>query len=86
MAGSYADSLGRLKTIQLGCVWVIFGGALLAAAENFTWMAWARIISGVGCGHLNTIAPIWTSELVDYNLRGAFVAIQFSLCVSGAAM
>jgi MFS family permease len=70
MAGSYADSIGRLKAIQLGCVWGILGGALLGGAQNFTWMAIARILSGMGCGHLNTIAPIWTLELADYNLRG----------------
>lgn len=84
MSGSYADSLGRLRAIQIGCIWGILGGALLAGAQNFTWMAIARIISGVGCGHLNTITPIWTSELADYNLRGAFVAVQYALGIFGA--
>ncbi len=84
MAGSYADSVGRLKALQIGCVWAILGGALLGAAENFSWMACARILSGLGCGHLNTIAPIWTSELADYNLRGTFVAVQFAMAVFGA--
>ncbi|QKX64675.1 uncharacterized protein TRUGW13939_11851 [Talaromyces rugulosus] len=84
LSGSYADSLGRLRAIQMGCIWGILGGALLAGAQNFTWMAIARIISGVGCGHLNTITPIWTSELADYNLRGAFVAVQYALAIFGA--
>ncbi len=84
LAGSCADYVGRLKTLQLGCVWGILGGALLASANSFTWMAIARIISGVGCGHLNTMSPIWTSELADYNQRGAFVAVQYALAVFGA--
>lgn len=86
MAGSYADKIGRLKSIQVGCVWGIFGACMLGSAQSFPWMACARIISGVGCGHLNTIAPIWTSELADYNLRGAFVSFQFTMCVAGACM
>jgi hypothetical protein len=49
-------------------------------------MAFARIIGGVGCGHLNTIVPIWTSELADPNLRGAFVAVEFTLALAGSTM
>lgn len=84
MAGQYADKIGRLKTIQVGCVWAIFGAILLTTAQNFSWFSCARILSGVGCGHLNTMAPIWTSEIADYDLRGAYVAVQFTLCVAGA--
>jgi predicted MFS family arabinose efflux permease len=54
----YADKIGRLKTIQVGCIWAIVGAALQASAQNFTWMALARIIGGIGCGHLNTVVPI----------------------------
>ncbi|KAJ9611630.1 hypothetical protein H2200_004814 [Cladophialophora chaetospira] len=86
LAGSYADKIGRLKSIQLGCVWGIVGACLLTSAQNFSWMVCARIISGVGCGHLNTIAPIWTSEIADYNLRGAYISVQFTMCVAGATM
>jgi hypothetical protein len=47
-------------------------------------MAFARIIGGVGCGHLNTVVPIWTSELADPHLRGAFVAVEFTLALVGS--
>jgi MFS family permease len=49
--GHYADRIGRLKTIELGCLWGILGAALQASAQNFTWIAFARIIGGVGCRH-----------------------------------
>lgn len=65
MVGAYADKIGRLKTIELGCVWGILGAALQASAQNITWMMFARVIGGIGCGHLNTVVPIWTSELAD---------------------
>ncbi|KAK9476492.1 hypothetical protein V1514DRAFT_336760 [Lipomyces japonicus] len=75
--------VGRLKTIALGCYWALLGAALQASAQNFTWIIFARIIGGVGCGHLNTVVPIWTSELADPHLRGAFVATQFALAIIG---
>jgi len=83
LVGMYADKIGRLKTIQLGCIWAIARAALQASAQNFTWMAFARIIGGIGCGHLNTVVPIWTSELADHNLRGLFMAVEFTLAVGG---
>ncbi|KAK9235610.1 general substrate transporter [Lipomyces kononenkoae] len=86
MVGYLADSIGRLKTIQIGCLWGIVGAALLASAQNMTWLAFARVISGIGCGHLNTTVPVWTSELADPNLRGAFVAVQFTLAMTGSAI
>jgi hypothetical protein len=84
MAGQYADKIGRLKSIQIGCAWGIFGAILLTTAQSFSWMSCARIINGIGCGHLNSMAPIWTSEIADYDMRGVYVAVQFTLCVAGA--
>jgi len=86
MVGSYADRIGRLKTIELGCLWGLVGAALQCTAQNITWMMFARIIGGIGCGHLNTVVPIWTSELADPHLRGAFVAVEFTLALSGSTM
>ena len=54
--GYYADKIGRLKTIEVGCVWGILGAALQCSAQNVTWMMFARIIGGIGCGHLNTVS------------------------------
>ncbi|KAJ5088889.1 hypothetical protein N7456_012505 [Penicillium angulare] len=86
IVGYIADSIGRLKTIQLGCIWGIVGAALLASAQNITWFSFARVISGIGCGHLNTMVPVWTSELADPHLRGAFVAVQFTLAMVGSTV
>ncbi|KAJ5925795.1 hypothetical protein N7454_007305 [Penicillium verhagenii] len=86
IVGYIADSIGRLRTIQVGCLWGILGAALLATAQNISWFAFARVISGIGCGHLNTIVPVWTSELADPRLRGAFVAVQFTLAMVGSTV
>ncbi|EGD91007.2 uncharacterized protein TERG_07230 [Trichophyton rubrum CBS 118892] len=86
MVGYTADRVGRLKTIQFGCIWGILGAVLLATAQNISWFACARVISGIGCGYLNTIVPVWTSELAPANMRGAFVAVQFTLAMVGSAL
>lgn len=72
--------------IQVSCLWGLLGAVLLASAQNITWLAFARVISGIGCGYLNTTVPVWTSELADPQLRGAFVAVQFTLAMTGSAM
>ncbi|KAI1622833.1 low-affinity glucose transporter HXT3 [Exophiala viscosa] len=84
--GSYADKIGRLKTIEIGCIWGIVGAVLQAAAQNVGMMMVARIIGGIGCGHLNTVVPIWTSEIADPHLRGAFVAVEFTLALTGSTL
>ena len=86
LVGLYADKIGRLKTIELGCLWALLGAALQASAKNITWMMFARVVGGIGCGHLNTIVPIWTSEIADPHLRGAFVAVEFTLALVGSTI
>ncbi|GAB7348464.1 hypothetical protein MBLNU459_g6879t1 [Dothideomycetes sp. NU459] len=84
LVGNYADKIGRLKTLQVGACWALLGAALQASAQNITWMMFARVIGGIGCGHLNTVVPIWTSELADPHVRGAFVAVEFTLAITGS--
>ena len=36
--------------------------------------------------HLNTVVPIWTSEIADPHLRGAFVAVEFTLALVGSTI
>lgn len=84
--GYYADKIGRLKTMQVGAVWAIIGAVLQCSAQDFGMMILARIIGGIGCGHLNTVVPVWTSEIADPHLRGAFVAVQFTLALFGSTL
>jgi len=86
MVGAYADQLGRLKTMQVGCLWALIGAVLQASTQNITWMCFARVIGGIGCGHLNTVVPIWTSELADASMRGAFIAVEFTLALLGSTV
>jgi MFS family permease len=80
----YADKIGRLKTIQVGCIWGIVGAALQYSKQNVTHMMFTRIVDSFDCSLLNIFVPIWTSEITNPHLGGAFVAVQFTVAVSTA--
>jgi MFS family permease len=86
LVGYYADKIGRLKTIEIGCIWAILGAVLQCSAQSFGMVIAAQIIGGIGCGHLNTVVPIWTSEIADPHLRGAFVAVEFTMAICGSTL
>jgi MFS family permease len=86
LVGYYADKIGRLKTIEVGCIWAILGAVLQCSAQDFGMMIAARVIGGIGCGHLNTVVPIWTSEIAEPHLRGAFVAVEFTMAICGSTL
>ncbi|TBU39941.1 general substrate transporter [Dichomitus squalens] len=86
MGGVLGDRLGRIKTMILGSIWVLFGAALQCSAQNIAWMCCARIINGIGTGHLNAIVPVWSAEVATHTSRGAFIASEFTLNIFGVVV
>jgi hypothetical protein len=41
-----------------------------ASAQNVAWMLCARLINGIGTGHLNAIVPVWSAETSGHHSRG----------------
>ena len=46
-------------------------------------MCCARIVNGIGTGHLNAIVPVWSAEVASHTSRGAFIASEFTLNIFG---
>ncbi|KAG8706864.1 hypothetical protein FRC09_002164 [Ceratobasidium sp. 395] len=86
IGGKMGDSIGRIKTVVLGCAWSIVGAALQCSAQNVPWMVCARLINGIGTGHLNAIVPVWAAEISDFSSRGAFIAQEFTLNIFGVVV
>ncbi|KAG7443247.1 general substrate transporter [Guyanagaster necrorhizus] len=86
IAGVTGDRLGRLKTMFIGCLWVMVGAALQCSAQNLAWMLCARVINGIGTGYLNAIVPVWSAEVATHTSRGAFIAIEFTLNIFGVVV
>ncbi|KAF8064392.1 general substrate transporter [Lyophyllum atratum] len=86
MGGVIGDRIGRLKTMVIGGIWVILGAALQCSAQNISWMLCARLINGIGTGHLNAIVPVWSAEVATHTSRGAFIALEFTLNIFGVVV
>jgi MFS family permease len=52
IGGWIGDRIGRIKTVVVGSAIAVVGAALQCSAQNVPWMICARIITGIGTGHL----------------------------------
>ncbi|GAA6008784.1 uncharacterized protein JCM10292_004670 [Rhodotorula paludigena] len=86
VGGWFGDRIGRRKTIWMGCAWTLVGAPLQASAQNVGWMVAARIINGIGTGHLNVIVPVWSAEVSGHMSRGFFIALEFTLNIFGVVV
>ncbi|KAJ3738699.1 general substrate transporter [Lentinula detonsa] len=86
IAGSLGDRMGRLKTMYIGCLWIMLGAALQCSAQNLAWMLCARVINGIGTGFLNAIVPVWSAEVATHTSRGAFISLEFTLNILGVVV
>lgn len=83
-AGPAGDYLGRKKTILLGSLVFILGGALQTAAQSLDYLYAGRLIAGVGVGFLVMIIPLYQAELAHPSIRGAVTALQQFMLGIGA--
>ncbi|KAG6901205.1 hypothetical protein C0995_015452, partial [Termitomyces sp. Mi166 len=72
--------------MAIGGVWVVLGATLQCSAQNLVWMLCARLINGIGTGHLNAIVPVWSAEVATHTSRGAFIALEFTLNIFGVVV
>jgi hypothetical protein len=85
ITGTLADVLGRRKTIGLGAIIFLIGGALQTFANGMPMMLLGRIIAGLGVGALSTIVPIYQSEISPPHNRGKLACIEFTGNIVGYA-
>lgn len=86
MGGWVSDRFGRIKSLAFGAAWGIIGAALQCTAMNPAWMIVSRLINGIGTGILNATVPVYGSELADYESRGMFIAMEFTLNILGVVV
>ncbi|KAL1858432.1 hypothetical protein Plec18170_002630 [Paecilomyces lecythidis] len=86
LGGYVSDRYGRIKSLGFGAVWGIIGAALQCTAMNPAWMIVSRLINGIGTGVLNATVPVYGSELAEYETRGMFIAMEFTLNIVGVVV
>ncbi|KAH6608489.1 hypothetical protein Trco_001835 [Trichoderma cornu-damae] len=70
-----SDWLGRRKSIALGVLTFIAGDAIQAiAASSWIHITMGRFVSGLGIGNLSVGVPMFQSECVPREIRGAVVS------------
>ncbi|KAJ4446611.1 hypothetical protein ANN_13308 [Periplaneta americana] len=72
LGGTITDFCGRRRTIILGHICYIVGWIAIAAAQNISTILVGRIIEGVAKGLTAITGFVYTDEMSDPRLRGAF--------------
>ncbi|KAK3717724.1 hypothetical protein LTR37_005495 [Vermiconidia calcicola] len=75
--GWTGDKLGRKKGVAIGAVFSLCGSALMSGSVNSDMFIFARIVTGLGIGFINTIIPSWVSELSSAHSRGSNFSLVF---------
>jgi sugar porter (SP) family MFS transporter len=75
--------VGRRVMIAIGCLWLILGASLQAAATNAGFMIAARLLAGIGTGINVTMVPVWISETAPASHRGPLITGQMSILLFG---
>jgi sugar porter (SP) family MFS transporter len=80
----FAESLGRRKTIQLGALIYMLGGALQTGARNIDMMWAGRFFAGFGVGIMADLAPLYQAEIAHPSIRGRLTTLQQFMLGIGA--
>ncbi|KAF9524840.1 general substrate transporter [Crepidotus variabilis] len=74
-AGWANDKFGRKRTIQIGCVFALWGCAMQSGANNVATLLVGRIIAGIAIGALSMTVPLYNTEIAPPKIRGFLVGL-----------
>ncbi|SPO06359.1 related to sugar transporter [Cephalotrichum gorgonifer] len=77
-AAVWGEALGRRQSILHGCVVMVAGALLQAAAYSRAQLIVGRIVSGLGMGVINSTVPVLQAEFSPKSSRGIYVCAQLS--------
>jgi MFS family permease len=77
------ETLGRRRTIMLGCSILIVGATLQTTAYGIPQMIVGRIVTGLGNGINTSTVPVWHSETTQAHNRGRALAIELAINIFG---
>ncbi|KAI3584180.1 general substrate transporter [Fusarium oxysporum f. sp. albedinis] len=83
--GWLADKLGRKRSIQIICAICVGASIFTTASVNIGMFLAGRGIQGLGSGMIDTICPLYQSEISPAHARGRMVGMHAVFLVSGYA-
>ncbi|KIY01482.1 uncharacterized protein Z520_03034 [Fonsecaea multimorphosa CBS 102226] len=81
-----SDKYGRKRTMQIGSLILIVGGALCAGAVDMAMFLVGRFVAGMGSGILACVVPIYQAEVSTPETRGAMVCVTGIMYAVGYAL
>ena len=81
--GWIADRFSRKYSIVIAVCVFIVGSILQTAAADYTMLAAARLIGGIGIGMLSMVAPLFIAEISPPEVRGALLVLEELSIVAG---
>ena len=76
LGGVLADKAGRKPVLLAGQLPMLLAWGLSGAAQSFSYLVAARVLSGFSDGLLYSLLPVYISELADVKLRGKVITFQ----------
>jgi len=76
LGGTFADKIGRRKTLILAGVLFFVGSALMALSPSIPILIVGRVITGLSLGTVSIISPLYISELSTSDNRGKMVTFN----------
>ena len=81
--GWLADRLGRKRSIQLICAFCVAAAIFTTSSVNMAMFLAGRTLQGVGSGMIDTICPLYQSEVSPAHARGRMVGMHAFFLVLG---
>eukprot|EP00405_Crypthecodinium_cohnii_P038545 CAMPEP_0206537900 /NCGR_PEP_ID=MMETSP0325_2-20121206/7568_1 /ASSEMBLY_ACC=CAM_ASM_000347 /TAXON_ID=2866 /ORGANISM="Crypthecodinium cohnii, Strain Seligo" /LENGTH=645 /DNA_ID=CAMNT_0054035287 /DNA_START=209 /DNA_END=2146 /DNA_ORIENTATION=- len=73
MLGSYADKRGRRPAFLWSWVIMQVGAVIATLSNKYSTYAFARLVTGFGCGGFGLVAYVWNAELLGAETRSILV-------------
>ncbi|KJA22939.1 hypothetical protein HYPSUDRAFT_40448 [Hypholoma sublateritium FD-334 SS-4] len=75
-AGWANDKYGRKRTIQIGCIFALWGCAMQTGANVVATLLVGRIVAGFAIGILSMTVPLYNTEIAPPKIRGFLVGLN----------
>lgn len=83
LSGFLMETIGRLKTLQIGAIPCIVGWALIASSSNLSMLLVGRLLSGISCAMGSSPAIVYITEVARPDLRGSMISFGPTLASFG---
>ncbi|XP_047355415.1 facilitated trehalose transporter Tret1-like isoform X1 [Vespa velutina] len=83
LSGFLMETVGRLRTLQIGAIPCIVGWALIASSSNLSMLLVGRLLSGISCAMGSSPAIVYITEVARPDLRGSMISFGPTLASFG---